>query len=373
MDKSATLLVLWLGITLAVVPTTNSFGQADAPRYAQIEAQLEKSGKQLFEETCAACHGFDGKGAPEFPLTTPRPDFTDCSFASREPDTDWVAVAHQGGPARGFSPEMPAHGAILTEDELQKIMEHVRGFCGNDAWPRGELNLPRALVTEKAYPEDEAVLSTAVSEGAVMTEIVFEKRFGPRNQIEIKVPFGVREQADGWSSGRVGDVAIGLKRAFYHDFERGTIISMTAEAILPTGDSNAGFGKGVTVIEPFLSLGQILPANLFVHGQGGAEVPLGSGIANELFWRGVLGRSFVSGRWGRTWSPMVEVLGARELEDGATIHWDVVPQIQVTLNTRQHVMASIGVRLPVDDTGRDAQVIVYLLWDWFDGGFFEGW
>ena len=58
---------------------------------------------------------------------------------------------------------------------------------------------------------------------------------------------------------------------------------------------------------------------------------------------------------------------------GASVHWDVVPQLQVTLNTRQHVMGNIGVRIPVDDPTREPEVLIYLLWDYFDGGFFEGW
>ena len=87
----------------------------------------------------------------------------------------------------------------------------------------------------------------------------------------------------------------------------------------------------------------------------------------------LLGKSVQRGRFGRVWSPMVEVLGARALEGGATTHWDLVPQIQVTLNTRQHVMANLAVRMPVDDTSREPEVLVYVLWDWFDGGFFEGW
>ena len=30
--------------------------------------------------------------------------------------------------------------------------------------------------------------------------------------------------------------------------------------------------------------------------------------------------------------------------------------------------------LPATETaGRDTQVVMYLLWDWFDGGFFDGW
>jgi hypothetical protein len=38
------------------------------------------------------------------------------------------------------------------------------------------------------------------------------------------------------------------------------------------------------------------------------------------------------------------------------------------------VILNVGVRLPVNDReGRDTQVITYLLWDWFDGGLWDGW
>jgi hypothetical protein len=48
--------------------------------------------------------------------------------------------------------------------------------------------------------------------------------------------------------------------------------------------------------------------------------------------------------------------------------------MQVTLSRRQHIMISGGVRLPVNERGeRRAQVVAYFLWDWFDGGLFEGW
>jgi hypothetical protein len=46
----------------------------------------------------------------------------------------------------------------------------------------------------------------------------------------------------------------------------------------------------------------------------------------------------------------------------------------VTLNTRQHVRLGVGVRLPVTDaSSRKKSAIVYLLWDWYEGGFFQGW
>jgi hypothetical protein len=37
-------------------------------------------------------------------------------------------------------------------------------------------------------------------------------------------------------------------------------------------------------------------------------------------------------------------------------------------------MANFGVRIPLNDADvRQTELIVYILWDWFDGGFFEGW
>jgi len=37
-------------------------------------------------------------------------------------------------------------------------------------------------------------------------------------------------------------------------------------------------------------------------------------------------------------------------------------------------MAAFGVRIPLNDrASRGTRLMAYLLWDWFDGGFFEGW
>ncbi|MCW9705707.1 c-type cytochrome [Fodinibius salsisoli] len=340
----------------------------------------QKPGMELYLYACVACHGVTGRGVPQGQLgiNTPVPDFTDCDFASREPDSDWIAVTHQGGPVRGFAKEMPAFGKALSEEELQKVMTHIRTFCGDDNWPRGELNLPRPLVTEKAYPEDEAVISTSIdmeNEGLVMNEVVYEHRLGARNQLEVVVPFGFRQSTAGkWGGGQLGDMAVGIKRALYHNINSGSIFSVTGEVIIPTGDRLTGFGKGTTIFEPFFSFGQILPAGSFLQIQSGMELPmLREKAKEEAFWRGVVGTSLTQRQWGRTWSPMVEILGARELEVGAVNHWDIIPQVQVTLNKRQHIMMNVGVRIPVDDAGRDTQLMVYILWDWFDGGIFEGW
>jgi hypothetical protein len=131
-------------------------------RAAGQQAPPARSGAQVYNEICATCHGPDGRGGVNLELEkiVAPPDFTDCAFAAREPDRGFLAVAHNGGPARGFSPLMAPWGGTYTEEELGFAVSHLRTFCKDDRWPRGELNLPRPFVTAKAFPEDEAVMST---------------------------------------------------------------------------------------------------------------------------------------------------------------------------------------------------------------------
>ena len=174
---------IFFGIALAV----------DAADTLAQTTQTARTAPQIYATACAACHGSDGRGTPAVESGYPvvPPDFTDCSFATREPASDWVAVGHVGGPARAFSRLMPAFGEALSRDELELAVSHARAFCTNDDWPRGELNLPRALVTAKAFPEDEAVLTVTADGGAFTNKFAYEQRIGARSQFELVVPAGV--------------------------------------------------------------------------------------------------------------------------------------------------------------------------------------
>ena len=340
-----------------------------------------RSGAEVYETACAACHGSDGRGLDRSALgfPTPVPDFTDCDFASREPDADWFAISHRGGPVRGFDRMMPAFGDALTNDEIQASLDHIRTMCRDARWPRGELNMPRALFTEKAYPEDEAVITTTiVGEGRDMLEheFLWEQRFGPRSQIEIALPLIRADLGDpvGSSSG-AGDLAVGVKHALRHSLDRGSILAIGGEIVLPTGDEAKGFGTGTTVFEPYVAYGKLLPRDSFLQVQAFAELPRDRALEDEISVRAALGRTWArDGGFGRAWTPIVEVLASRELDGDADTQWDLVPQFQVTLNRRQHVMANAGFRVPVTDRSeRATEFVFYLLWDWFDGGVLEGW
>jgi mono/diheme cytochrome c family protein len=341
-----------------------------------------KTGKQIYHAACAACHGADGKGTPEstagFKKPDSFPDFTRCDQTTAEMDTDWKAVIVHGGPFRGFSQIMPAFGEALTNEQIDQVIQYLRGFCRNASWPRAELNLPRALITEKAYPEDEVVNTTmlnAQGTPGVENHIVYEQRFGVKNQIEIDMPFTFQQQNGTWYGG-VGDTALGWKRELFSSLRAGSIFSLQGEAILPLGNKARGLGTGVTTFETFAAYGQLLPGNAFLQFQGGADLPTHTDVVPQsLFWNTVVGRNFQEDKGlGRLWSPMVEFVASRDLATGAKTDWDIVPQFEVTINKRQHIRADVGVRIPTTNTaGRQIQVLFYVLWDWQDGKLREGW
>jgi hypothetical protein len=340
-----------------------------------------RSGEDIYTATCASCHGSDGRGAPasQTGLGVPPRDFTNCRTTNREPDHDWHAVIAEGGPARGFHRLMPAFGEVLTEGEQEAVLGYVRGFCVQPSFPRGDLNLPRPLVTEKAFVEDEFVVSGAVATRSprnIDGKLVYEQRFLRRQQFEVIVPFGVAEVVPGSREAGIGDIAAGAKTVLLASLDSGSILSLAGEVAFPTGNHDKGFGKGVVLFEPFLSFGQHLPWDCFLHAQTGAEIPAKetTGVELEGFLRTALGTSIVHGNYGRTFSPMVEAVVFRELKGGAPTSLDLVPQLQMSLSRRQHILASLGASLPtMNRAGRSPQVMFYVLWDWFDGGLLEAW
>jgi hypothetical protein len=74
------------------------------------------------------------------------------------------------------------------------------------------------------------------------------------------------------------------------------------------------------------------------------------------------------------WTPMLEFAAARALEENASTTWDYIPQLHVALSRRKHVQGNVGVRIPMTDIDeRPTELMLFVLWDWYDGGLFEGW
>lgn len=347
---------------------------------AENQGLVLNTGKQIYEAACVACHGPDGKGQPEsvvgFKKPDSFPDFTRCDQTTAEYDYSYKSTIRDGGPAKGFSQIMPAFGSTLNSTQIDEVVQYLRGFCTEKGWPRAELNLPRALVTEKAYPEDEEVVTSAVNaSGApgVTNEIVHEQRFGKLNQVEVSVPVDFNDPDHVWYGG-FGDIGIGVKRTLW--FNHNSILAVEGLLNAPTGSYQHGLGSGTFSFESFASYGQILPHSMFLQEQFGSILPRDTNKEYQsIYWNNCFGKSFwQSEGLGRMWTPMIEWVANRNLIDAAAMDWDLVPQMQVTLSKRQHVIADLGYRVPVSDMkGRSSQVMFYVLWDWQDGKLTEGW
>jgi cytochrome c553 len=371
------------GIALRILPVFLLASTAHAAQFlAQSRPADARKGERIYKSACSVCHGSDGRGGPQTHTVFQRPDtfpdFARCDQTTPETDTQYKAVITHGGPYRGFSQIMPAFGQALDSHQIDDLIANLRRFCGNPHWPCGELNLPLALVTEKAYPEDELVLAASVnarSSPGNETHIIHEQRFGVKNQIEVDVPVLFQDQDHTWYGG-VADVTLGMKRVMFSSLRTGSIMSLFGGFLLPTGNRTRGFGSGTTTFETFAAFGQMFRTNTFFQLQGGAELPFHTQTAPQtVFFNSAIGQSFAGSRkLGRLWSPMCEFVASRDLVAGARADWDVVPQMQVTLSRRQHIRGNVGVRVPISNTaGRQAQVMFYILWDWADGKFYAGW
>ena len=362
--------------TFVLHPSAQTLHYAKAPN--------TKNGEAIYKAGCISCHGEAGKGASPRSTVFERPDtfpdFTDCAGTTPEPNGNWKAVIVHGGPSRGLSQIMPAFADLLSDQQIDDVIAYLRGFCRNVHHdPLGELNLPRALVTEKAFPENEIVVSTAASASGApswTTDVIDERTiFNARIQLETDIPVNYADQNHNWTSG-LGDITVGLKREMFSSLRTGSILSLQGGFLLPTGDSKRGFGAGTTQFEPFAAFDQLFKENTFLQFQLGADLPFDTGVASRnMFWRATAGQAIAQDHMlGRLYSPMVEFLASRDFKTGGSTDWDVLPEVQITISRRQHARAGLGVREPFTNTrGRTPQVLFYLLWDRADGKLWEGW
>lgn len=326
-------------------------------------AQVPETAPEIFRQWCAGCHAPDGSGRVEQPTVKTEPmDFTDCKIASPEPDADWEIVIARGGLAAGLSPEMPAFGDALRPDQVQSLIGHIRSFCAEPGWPHGNLNFPRAIFTEKAYPENEVVILPAVShEEATGTGLrmktVYERRVGKRAHVEVGIPIESQPGTARRESG-FGDLTFAGKYVLLADSARTRILTAGLEVVLPTGSERRGLGGGTAVFEPYLSAGTIL-RDVYVQTQLKLELPRDEPWGDrELVYNAYVGRD--TSVAPDTWTIGVELNGAnREVA--------LTPQVRKALTRTGALGAAFGVRVPiVNRADQHVSWVGYLLWEYLE-------
>lgn len=292
---------------------------------------------EMWDAWCARCHAQDGSGKLAEPTITVVPmDFSDCSVTSPEPDADWeVAIAH-GGPAVGLSSEMPAFGDSISAEQVRGFVAHIRGFCRDRRWPIGNMNLPRPIFTEKAFPENEFVLLPAVSHDTVEVEAIYERRIGKRGMWEVVLPI---------TESGVDEVELAAKYVLHVTDAR--ILSGGVEVVVPTG-----------LIEPFLAAGTTIAGN-YLQAQAKFEIPARKEKADYAFvYNLYVGRD--TSIYPTTWTLGIELNGEnRELA--------LTPQIRKGLTRTGALGASVGVQIPLNEREeRSTRLVGYFLWEYLE-------
>jgi hypothetical protein len=331
---------------------------------------------EMWGAWCARCHAEDGSGKVNEPTISVEPmDFTDCKIASAEPDADWERAIAKGGPGVGLSAEMPAFEDSLSADQITAFVSHIRGFCTDRRWPNGNTNLPRPIVTGKAFPENEFLIVPAVShlnespapsitEGSLIA--IYERRLGKRSMIEIEVPLVGTNALTTWTSG-IGDVAIAFKHAIFARAEAPRIVSLGFETVLPTGDRFKTHGSGTTIFEPFINAGAVL-RDWYLQSQLKVEVPVDRLRADRaIAYNAYVGRDTSAAP--NTWTVGVELNGevTMPLAGVTTNLVALTPQVRKGLTGTGALAAAAGVMLPLNK--RDAQGVRwvgYLLWEYLE-------
>ncbi len=107
--------------------------QTNMPGRSPRENEQIVAGKALYEQSCAACHGVNGEGQPNWTTPDengvyPAPPHTADGHTWHHPDSILLETIANGGSMPNST--MLAFGEQLTETEMEAILAYVKTFWG---------------------------------------------------------------------------------------------------------------------------------------------------------------------------------------------------------------------------------------------------
>ena len=117
-SNEATHLRVWTPEDHAHPPDT----QIDPNRVPQQDRPELTVGELLWQRNCARCHGGDGHGGLEAQI--------DLTSAEWQGSLDDAAIARTI--AGGKPPTMPAFAELLTPDQIDELVKHIRRFNSDE-------------------------------------------------------------------------------------------------------------------------------------------------------------------------------------------------------------------------------------------------
>ena len=332
-------------------------------------------GAEIFAANCATCHGPDGGPDADSPLVQSLgvmpANFSDALFNSREPASTWKMVVTYGGAEMGFSEMMPAFGGSLSEQDIDAVLAYIKTLGGEHDYPDGELNLFLPIRTKKAFPEDEWVWKQRYTgqdgDNAWKNTLEYEFRIGQRGQGILEI----NHEVEG-SQSDFGHLEPGFKYVLKHDRRSGFILTGAAQVGVPL---NSGANWEFL---PYLAFGKILSSRWTLQGSGRLKFDLEDSDGSSAELAGIV--HWVHTDRGRAVFPALEVVAEIPFERGSgpdredAVQWSLLPQARIGLNKRGNIALNAGVELPLNERDRyDWRAYIYFIWDFADGGLFDGW
>ena len=348
---------------------------AAAPAAANAADAGLARGEEIYQGICATCHGPDGGPDPDSALVQSLgvvpANFADPLFNSREPLSDWKIVVTHGGPALGFSEQMPAFGDTLSEQDIDAVLTYIKTLGGEHDYPDGDLNLFLPIRTKKAFPEDEWVwkqrYTSQDGDNAWRNVLEYEFRVGQRGQGIMEVT----HEVEGGET-NFGYFEPGFKYVLRHNREAGSILTAAAQVGVPL-ESGSNW-----LFLPYLAYGKILSDAWTLQSHARIKFDLEDSDKHVAEFAGIL--HWTDAPRPRWVFPGLEVVAEVPFERGEepnrkeAIQWSVLPQARIGLNKRGNIALNFGVEFPLNDRDRyDWRAWLFFIWDFADGGLREGW
>ncbi|MBK6644424.1 MAG: cytochrome c [Anaerolineales bacterium] len=106
------------------------------PPAPALSASKVAQGEGLYAQYCAACHGANLEGAPDWKKTLadgslPPPPHDGTGHTWHHPDGQLLNIIANGG-SPSYNSKMPGFSNVLTEDEMDAILEYIKSRWGTD-------------------------------------------------------------------------------------------------------------------------------------------------------------------------------------------------------------------------------------------------
>ncbi|WP_068300882.1 cytochrome c [Pararhodobacter sp. CCB-MM2] len=119
---------------------------------SRLQAQVRiGEGRVLYAETCAACHGAQLQGQPDWQRPgpdgrLPAPPHDASGHTWHHDDALLFRITREGSAAvigNGYESNMPGFAGVLTDDQIRAVLAYIRS-----TWPAQERAYQRALNTQ---------------------------------------------------------------------------------------------------------------------------------------------------------------------------------------------------------------------------------